>query len=225
MTTAAKTYLIRAATIVALAVCALFMAWAFATPQAYANRQLSAPVNVSDDITRLNVDKLDKDTHEQVTGASMAIIEKDTGTIVDEWVTDGSTHATDKKLDVNVVYILREMAAPEGYDVAQDTEFIVNETEGEGITILSGDSAELYESYKLNLYDEAQPNNLETTVYKTKEKEVSEPTEKETTTSKTVAPKTGDDTPIVPVAAGVIACGVGIGVLQFLKRRTRKNNS
>jgi len=222
MTKAAQTYLARAIAVIALTACALCMAWAFATPQAYANKQLNAPVNVSDDITRLHVDKLDKDTHEYVQGASMAIIERDTGTIVDEWVTDGSTHATDKKLDVNVVYILREMAAPEGYDVAQDTEFIVNETEGEGITILSGDSAELYESYKVNLYDEAQPNNTTTTVYEDKTETVATPNE--TSTSKTVAPKTGDDTPIVPVAAGVIACGVGIGVLQFLKRRTRRQD-
>ena len=93
---------------------------------AYANKELESPVEVSDDITRLEVNKLDKDTHEQVSGANMAIVERDTGVVVDEWVSDGTRHRMEKELNVDTVYILREVEAPEGYQKAPDTRFILH---------------------------------------------------------------------------------------------------
>lgn len=228
MTKATKTYIARSIAAVALAACALCLAWAFATPQAYANKQLESPVNVSDDITRLHVNKLDRETHEPVTGATMAIIEKDTGTVVDEWVTDGTTHEIEKGLNVNVVYVLREMSAPTGYGVAADTEFIINELEGTGITIVNGNDAELFDSYKVNIYDQADATNVTTTVYRDRETPTGATTQSESkeqsssSTSKTVAPKTGDETPIAPIAAGVAGCAAAIVVLQLVKRRFAK---
>ena len=179
-------------------------------PRAYAvdNVQLDAPTKVSDDITRLQVDKLDADTHEYVSGATMAIINEETGQVVDSWVTSSSAHLNEKGLDVDVVYILREIEAPQGYDKVNDVRFMANATEGTGITILSqGSDSELTESYKVNLYDKRQPAEREITVTENKEK--------------TVSPKTGDETPIPLVAS---LCGVGIVlivILQFLKRTKR----
>lgn len=199
---------------------AVLLAFTLIVPQAWANRQLDAPVTVSDDVTRVDVNKLDPDTREFVQGASMAIIEKDTGLVVDEWVTGNGTHQNVKSLDVGKVYILRELAAPEGYEAVQDVEFVVNKTEGTGLTILSqGNDSELVESYKVNLYDKKKPIEEEIVVTETRDVE-----SKATNTTRTVAPKTGDETPLwiveLLVAAGVVA----IVALQILKRRSRKDS-
>ena len=191
----------------------LVVVLALACPlQAFAadNVQLNAPTTVSDDITRLHVDKLDADTHEQLAGATMAIINEKTGEVVDSWVTGTSTHENEKGLDVNVVYILRELEAPEGYDKVEDVRFIVNETEGTGITVLSqGSDSELTESYKVSLYDKAKPIEREITVTKTPPNEP--------------APKTGDETPLA-VVAGLVGVGlILIVVLQLVKRALRRS--
>ena len=175
------------------------------------NVQLNAPTTVSDDITRLHVDKLDADTHEHLSGATMEIVNESTGGVVDSWVTGPSTHVNEKGLDVGVVYILREIEAPEGYSKVEDVRFMVNETEGSGITILSqGSDSELSESYKLSLYDKAVPVVQETTVTKTN-------------ATHEVAPKTGDETPIALVA-GLVGLGLAlIVVLQLVKRALRRS--
>lgn len=217
------------ATSIILAVAAVALACFAFAPSAYANRQIDAPTTVSDDITRLHVNKLDADTHEYVQGAKMAIIEKDTGTVVDEWVSGTTTYTNEKALDVDKVYILREVAAPDGYDKVEDTEFMVNATEGTGITILSG-PGELTESYKVNLYDKAQPTERETVVNKTRgatssssnsssSSGSSNSSSSNSSSSNTVAPKTGDETPLAPVAVFVVVGILAIIALEVPKRR------
>ena len=170
---------------------------------------------VSDDITRVHVNKLDADTHEYVQGASMAIIEKETGKVVDEWVTGKSTHQNEKNLDVGKTYILREVSAPDGFEKVTDTEFKINANEGDGITILSG-PGELTESYKINLYDKAKAVENERVVERTRAGT------ENTSNEKNVAPKTGDETPI-PFVFTLVAIGVlVIGVLEFAKRRVKE---
>jgi len=184
---------------------------AFALP-AYANIQLDAPTTVSDDITRVHVNKLDADTHEYVSGAQMAIINEETGEVVDEWVTGQGTHMNEKGLDVDVVYILREVGAPEGYDAVEDVRFVVNETEGTGITILSqGNDSELVESYKVNLYD--KPHDSENVVT------VTETRATPSATTRAVAPKTGDEAPLLPIAIFAV---VGVAVILLLQIPKRK---
>ena len=187
---------------------------------AYANKELESPVEVSDDITRLEVNKLDKDTHEQVSGANMAIVERDTGVVVDEWVTDGTTHKIEKTLDVGVTYVLRELSAPDKYEVAADTEFVIKPNEGEGIDILSGGSAEQTEAYKVAIYDAPKSTTVETEVVQD-----NETSGKKSATTKTVAPKTGDETPMSLVLI-LVACGVlAIAILQIVKVRLAKRQS
>jgi len=205
-----------------LAILGIALLAAFATAlaislPAYANIQLDSPIQVSDDTTHFSVNKLDADTQEYVQGASMAIINEATGEIVDQWVTGKATHPTDKALDVNVVYILREVEAPEGYEKVDDVRFEVNETEGTGITILSqGNDSELKESYVVNLYDKQKVVENEIVVTETK------PTPTPTTsTSKAPAPKTGDETPMTTVALLVGAGILAIVLLQLPKRRMK----
>ena len=205
------------AAIVAVVVAAV-IACGFLAQSAFAKETLDAPMNVSDDITRVHVNKLDADTHEYVQGASMAIIEKETGKVVDEWVTGSGAHENEKNLDVDKVYILREVSAPDGFEKVQDTEFKVNATEGSGVTILSG-PGELTESYKINLYDKKTATENVTTV--TQQRNTTT-TENSSSTSKTTAPKTGDETPINLVAAIVVIAIIAIGVLEIPKRRIKE---
>lgn len=131
---------------------------------------------VQDNITRLNVNKLEKGARDHVKGAHMAIYEKETGKLVTEWVTDGSVHevarnaegtSLDGALNIDTVCILRELEAPEGYAKAEDVEFVIHSddfnTTGE---LLSGtengnaDSEEIHgsgpkQAFVINLYDEA----------------------------------------------------------------------
>lgn len=196
----------------AVVVATLVLGLGFA-PHAYA-RTADAPMTVSDDITRLDVAKLDPDTREYVEGATMRIVEKDTGTVVDEWVTGSETHHNAKVLNVNVHYLLQEISAPDGYTVAAETEFYVDETEGVGIHIVSGADAELTEGYKINLYDKKAATTNETVVKKTSTK---------TKTTKVKAPQTGDEAPLAAVIIAVAVCIMAILVLQRIKRRQAKS--
>ena len=216
----------------AFAVACAALALAFAligavcAPPAFANQKMDAPTTVSDDVTRVHVSKLDADTHEYVQGAKMAIIEKDTGAIVDEWVTGKSVHENEKGLNVGTVYILRELEAPKGYDKVQDVEFKVRETEGEGIEIVSqGSDSELTESYKIALYDKAQPKEEEKVVKQTRPTP-NTPGEntnvsQNTATTRAVAPKTGDETPLWLVGARVVVGLIAMGRVELPKRRMK----
>ena len=189
----------------------------FALP-AYANRQLDAPTTVSDDITRVHVAKLDADTHEYAGDATMAIIDEESGEVVDSWVTeDGMIHEYEKGvLVVERVYILRELEAPEGFSKVDDVRFVINKDEGKGLTILSGTEGQ-YEQANLdqiNLYDKAGSSEIVTTVTETRPAP-SSPT-------KAAAPKTGDETPMSTVAILVVAGIIAVILLQIPKRRMGK---
>ena len=105
----ARAFITRAA---AVLVAAMALACALVLP-AYA-KVLDAPTTVADDITRLQVNKLDADTHEPVVGATMVIVDEN-GNTVAEWVSDGSGFSIEKGLDVDVVYTLKELDPPDGY--------------------------------------------------------------------------------------------------------------
>ena len=209
----------RGACALATLAAALQLACGLLVPTALAKKTIETPVNadgthmgVSDDITRLHVSKLDSDTHEFVPGAKMAVIVKDTGEVVDEWVTGTEVHQIEKVLNVDTVYILREVEPPEGFGAVGDTEFVVDATEGVGIHILSkDDSTELSEAYKVSLYDTRAPV----------EKEVTE--ERERRSSST--PRTGDaqmQALIAGASAAAVAALVAALVAAGRMRRNRR---
>ncbi len=201
----------------ALGVCAALVTMAMLclalTATAFAANVAISPIPVSDAVTQFKMAKLDSSSHAYVKGAQMVIINKETQEVVASWTTGESAFELDKTLDVNVHYILREISAPDGYTVAKDTEFYVNESETEGITIVSGDDAELTASYTIALYDAAATTEQEITVVRPGDT---------TGATKQVAPKTGDETPLW--AVGVIAVGMLViaGGLELFKR-SRKN--
>mgnify|MGYP003287757500 CR=1 FL=1 len=112
---------------------------------------LAEAPGVSDEVTKLSVSKLDYTNHEFVAGAKMQILEKSSGKIVAEWTTGDSAESFERKLNVDTSYILREVSAPEGYDLAEDTEFIID---AYGIlSIISGPDAEKTSDTALRIYD------------------------------------------------------------------------
>ena len=114
---------------------------------------------------------------------------------------------------------MRELAAPDGFDTAQDVEFMINSEEGKGLTILSqGNDSELVESYKINMYDKKQP--VEKVIVN---ENPNTPTKEKETTTRAVAPKTGDETPLwiieLLVATGIVV----IVALEIVKRRSSRD--
>ena len=115
-------------------------------------------------MTRLDVNKLEKGSREYVKGAHMVIIEKESGTVVADWTTDAATHTIEGQLNIGVVYILRELEAPEGYTKAKDTEFVLRSvdfnTKGEVITGPDAEFSEIsgagpQQAFVINLFDTA----------------------------------------------------------------------
>lgn len=219
---------------------ALFVAMIVVPGRAYAEVVLdydpTETVNpVADNITRLNVNKLEKGARDYVQGAHMAIFEKETGKLVTEWITDGTAHEVARNtddpnrgaLDVDVVYILRELEAPEGYQRAEDVEFVIHSddfnTSGE---ILSGsengnaDAEEIRgsgpeQAFVINLYDEATLNVTdEETVTRQKEREDETQVER----SRGNLTKTGDDTSFLPIIV-LAAAGCGVLAVALIKRK------
>lgn len=71
---------------------------------------------------------------EMLVGATMAVYDKN-GKEVDKWVTDGKSHAI-SGLKINETYILREVAAPNGYVIASDVEFTVTNDESNQTVVM-----------------------------------------------------------------------------------------
>ena len=100
---------------------------------------------VADNVTRLDVNKLETGPRDAVVGAKMQIIDEETG--------------------AEKVYILREVSAPEGYEVAPDTRFILhseefnttgeilNDHDNVEFSAVTGSGQE--QAFVINLYDDA----------------------------------------------------------------------
>ncbi|MBQ3379082.1 MAG: S-layer homology domain-containing protein [Clostridia bacterium] len=80
---------------------------------------------------------IDADTGDLLQGAKITIIEKETGKVIDEWTSTDGPHES-LSLKKETVYIMRVLETPEGYEKPDDVEFMINETEWNGITVLSG---------------------------------------------------------------------------------------
>ena len=81
-------------------------------------------VSMTDIATVVRVDKVDPDG-KPLSGATLQILDKDEN-VLDEWITDGTTHTLTAKLTADQTYTLREAAAPAGYYTAADQQFTVN---------------------------------------------------------------------------------------------------
>jgi len=172
---------------------------------------------VADNVTRIEVNKLEKGSRDYVKGAHLQIINKATGEVVQDWISDGNACLLEKVLDVDTTYVLHEVSAPEGYAVAADTEFVLHSedfnTTGQ---ILSGADAEFStvagsgteQAFVINLYDEATVTAERTT-------------SGSTTTSRQSLAKTGD---ILnqPLIIGLAVGGLAIVAYGIYRKRKQQ---
>ena len=79
-----------------------------------------------DDTTKVKISKRDITTDKELPGATLQIIDED-GNVVEEWVSTDEAHFIEGKLIAGKEYTLRETIAPDGYEIANEISFTVNE--------------------------------------------------------------------------------------------------
>jgi len=79
-----------------------------------------------DDTTKVKISKRDITTDKELPGATLQIIDED-GNVVEEWVSADEAHLVEGKLIAGKEYMLREIIAPDGYEIANEIKFTVNE--------------------------------------------------------------------------------------------------
>ena len=81
---------------------------------------------VEDTITSVKISKVDIADGEELEGATIQLIDKETGEVVEEWTSTNEAHEV-TGLTTGKTYILRETVAPEGYGITSDTTFELKE--------------------------------------------------------------------------------------------------
>ena len=83
-------------------------------------------VVMKDETTKVRISKRDITTDEELPGAKLIIIDED-GNTVEEWTSANEAHYIEGRLIAGRIYTLRETTAPDGYEIANDIQFTVNE--------------------------------------------------------------------------------------------------
>lgn len=78
-----------------------------------------------DDTTKVRISKLDITTGKELPGATLQIIDEN-GNVVEEWVSTNEPHMIEGKLIAGKKYTLKEIIAPEGYEITNEIKFTVN---------------------------------------------------------------------------------------------------
>ena len=92
-------------------------------------------IQMIDDITRVKISKQDITNNAELPGAHLVIKDKD-GKVIEDWISTDKPHYIEK-LPVGD-YILSEITAPNGYEIAEDVSFKVEDT-GEIQTVVMKD--------------------------------------------------------------------------------------
>ena len=82
--------------------------------------------NLINTITSVKISKVDIADGEELEGATIQLIDKETGEVVEEWISTNKAHEV-TGLTTGKTYILRETVAPEGYGITSDTTFELKE--------------------------------------------------------------------------------------------------
>ena len=173
-------------------------------------------VAMKDDYTKVEISKQDITNSKEIPGAKLTIFDKD-GKEVESWVSEDKPHYIEK-LPVGE-YTLREVTAPDGYEVAEDVKFTVAET-GEIQTVVMKDKPK------------KQPETTPTTEKPTTPDNPTNPTNPSTPTTSTetpketpTTPKTGDDrNPLI----WLMLLGIGgcvAGAAWYLRKKDEKDQN
>ena len=146
--------------------------------------------NLINTITSVKISKVDITDGEELEGATIQLIDKETGEVVEEWTSTNETHEV-TGLTTGKTYILRETVAPEGYSITSDTTFELKEdgsidTE-KTTTTVSEEGVLLVEdtitSVKISKVDIADGEELEGATIQLIDKETGEVVEEWTSTN------------------------------------------
>ena len=171
-------------------------------------------VAMKDDYTKVEISKQDITNSKEIPGAKLTIFDKD-GKEVESWVSEEKPHYIEK-LPVGE-YTLREVTAPDGYEVAEDVKFTVAET-GEIQTVVMKDAPKKQSETTPTTEKPTTPDNP------TNPKNPSTPTTSTETPKETpTTPKTGDDrNPLI----WLLLLGIGgcmAGAAWYLRKKDEKD--
>ena len=155
---------------------------------------------IANNQTVVHISKVDAETGEELPGATLELYGPD-GTLIETWETSDIPHVV-TGLPVGEGYVLKETAAPEGYQLAEDITFAVEETA---------------EIQFVGMVDEPSPEEPE------KPEEPStpdEPTEPDEPTPD--VPQTGGSRAALWVGALLILALGGLGITLILLKRQNK---
>ncbi len=105
-------------------------------------------INTKGDIM---IKKINADTGEDLAGATLAIY--DGSSKIEEWVSEIGAHVVTAKLTAGKTYTLRELSAPEGFELASDVSFVAP-SDGGSVTVTMSDKP-IVGSVKLTKRDAA----------------------------------------------------------------------
>lgn len=177
-----------------------------------------ATVIMKDDITRVQISKVDIATGKELPGAELVIKDKD-GNTVAQWVSKDKPHYIEKLPAGD--YTLTEITAPNGYQLAESIAFTVLPT-GELQTVVMKDARIPEEAP----HEDTPSNTPQPTPGSTPAPSpapVSSPTA--TPTPMPLIPQTGDVFPFVLLSAAVFGSIVGFGIFAYKRRKSKLDES
>lgn len=177
-----------------------------------------ATVIMKDDITRVQISKVDIATGKELPGAELVIKDKD-GNMVAQWVSEDKPHYIEKLPAGD--YTLTEITAPNGYQLAESIAFTVLPT-GELQTVVMKDARIPEETP----HEDTPSNTPQPTPGSTPAPSpapASTPTA--TPTPMPVIPQTGDVFPFALLSAAVFGSIVGFGILAYKRRKSKMDES
>lgn len=178
----------------------------------------NATVIMRDDITRVQISKVDIATGKELPGAELVIKDKD-GNTVAQWVSEDKPHYMEKLPSGD--YTLTEITAPNGYQLAESIAFTVLPT-GELQTVVMKDARIPEETPH-----EDTPSNTPQPTPGSTPAPTPAPASTPTTTPAPmpVIPQTGDVFPFALLSAAVFGSIVGFGIFAYKRRKSKLDES
>ena len=177
-----------------------------------------ATVIMRDDITRVQISKVDITTGKELPGAELVIKDKD-GNTVAQWVSNDKPHYIEKLPAGD--YTLTEITAPNGYQLAESIAFTVLPT-GELQTVVMKDARIPEETPH-----EDTPSNTPQPTPGSTPAPAPAPASAPTATPAPmpVIPQTGDVFPFALLSAAVFGSIVGFGIFAYKRRKSKMDES
>ena len=177
-----------------------------------------ATVIMRDDITKVQISKVDIATDKELPGAELVIKDKD-GNTVAQWVFEDKPHYIEKLLAGD--YTLTEITAPNGYQLAESIAFTVLPT-GELQTVVMKDARIPEETPH-----EDTPSNTPQPTPGSTPAPTPAPASAPTATPAPmpVIPQTGDGFPFALLSAAVFGSIVGFGIFAYKRRKSKPDES